>query len=120
MRALVYPMMLSRIFLVPSSVSTGPEGKARAMGSGSQLPWRPFACTTGLSPLQISIRRGSRLASDCPCQILPEGPLCPDISYSGDLQRARTTPFEDRTASTVATSLRRALVPKPDQPTHKT
>jgi signal transduction histidine kinase len=26
---------------------------------------------TGLSPLQISIRRGSRLASDCPCQILP-------------------------------------------------
>src|ERR1700738_247353 len=98
MRALVYRMMLCRIFLVPSSVSTGPEGKARAMGSGSQLPWRPFACTTGLSPLQISIPRGSRLASDCPCQILPEGPLCPDISYRGDLQPAKTTPIREQTS----------------------
>ncbi len=59
-----------QVFLTVRDQGPGVPGKA--VGLGSQLRSRPFGCTTGLSPLQISIRRGSRLASGCPRQILPE------------------------------------------------
>jgi K+-sensing histidine kinase KdpD len=64
--------MPCRISSVPSSVLTGSEGRARRMGLGSRLPWKPFVCITGRLSLQISSPVGSRLASGCPRRPPPQ------------------------------------------------